>query len=67
MSRRLEFKCSVCGVATDTAPLEGPTYCPSCCPDHVYTYDPGDRKHYCDHCGQEPPYDWHGYDPYDYD
>jgi hypothetical protein len=33
--------------------------CPACCEDHEYEYDRGDRAHYCEHCGQEPPADWY--------
>lgn len=61
-----EFKCVVCGKETDISNTNGQTWCEECCPDHDYAYDPGDRTRYCIHCGAEPPYDWHGYDPVDY-
>lgn len=36
-----------------------PGTCPTHCPDHEYTYDRGDGKHYCVNCGDEPPADWY--------
>jgi hypothetical protein len=31
--------------------------CPACCDDHEYVSEGCER--YCEHCGQEPPDDWH--------
>lgn len=60
--KKPEFKCVACGKETEVANIEGPTWCPECCPDHDYEYDRDARARYCKNCGQEPPYDWHGYD-----
>ena len=56
-----EFKCCECGLETPIANTTRPTYCERCCPDHDYEYDRFDQMHYCKHCGEVPPDDWHGY------
>lgn len=50
-------KCAADEVIAYTTPEAA--ICPACCSDHEYEYDRGDRAHYCEHCGQEPPDDWY--------
>lgn len=55
----IDFSCHICGVQCDMAPfLPDRAVCPDHCEDHEYIYDSWDRKHYCNHCGAEPPFDW---------
>lgn len=54
-----EFSCRVCGKQCDSAPAPPErAVCPEHCPDHEYIHERGERRYYCTHCGQEPPYDW---------
>lgn len=59
MSDEFDFKCKVCGVECDTAPLlpDRPV-CPEHCEDHDYEYVRGERGHFCKHCDQQRPEDW---------
>ena len=59
--------CAGCGGDVLCWPNEGPAYCPECCPDHDYEYEPAERTRRCKTCSAEPPDDWWGYDPYDHD
>lgn len=60
MSDEFDFKCKVCGVECDTAPLPPDrAVCPEHCEDHEYEYERGERGHFCKHCNQEPPWDWY--------
>jgi hypothetical protein len=54
-----DFHCHVCGKETDLAP-DPPekAVCPEHCEDHNYVYIRGERRHACEHCGQERPQDW---------
>lgn len=52
--------CSKCGADEVLCYMEAATaVCPNCCEDHEYEYEPGERTHWCRHCGQEPPADWY--------
>jgi hypothetical protein len=63
---RLMSRCRVCGSSENVIIFDPrclwayffrQTWCPPHCPDHDYRYSRYDG-HYCDNCGQEPPFDW---------
>lgn len=67
VTARMMSRCRVCGSSANVlmydprgiwAYLIRQTWCPPDCPDHDYVHDRHERCHYCDNCGQEPPYDW---------
>lgn len=54
------FACKICGAETPLRQLcDVRSVCPEHCDDHDYEYDRFDRRHYCAHCGAEPPDDWY--------
>ena len=56
---RVEFACKVCGIACDSAPVDGSgAVCEEHCEDHNYIYDRGLGGHFCKHCCAERPHDW---------
>lgn len=57
---KIDFSCRVCGVQCDITPdPPARAVCPEHCEDHEYVYIAGERRHACNHCGQEPPLDWY--------
>lgn len=59
LSQTIDFSCKVCGIQCAIAP-DPPerAVCPAHCEDHDYVYDPSERGHYCQYCGEEMPIDW---------
>jgi hypothetical protein len=62
---RQHFRCRVCGVQCDTAPIDSGFWrstavCPVHCEDHDYEYCPDMRERCCIHCGDPLPYDSRG-------
>lgn len=63
--------CSICASADNIICYPDDhalTICPDCCaraehPDgetgHQYSYEPGERDHFCDRCGDRASYEWH--------
>ena len=53
---KIDFSCKVCGKDCLVAP-DPPerAICPECCEDHEYEYEPGERSHFCKHCGVQAP------------
>lgn len=55
----IDFACRVCGTECDSAPNPPDrAICPKCCEDHDYKYVREECGYFCDHCGEQRPYDW---------
>jgi hypothetical protein len=54
-----DFLCRVCGKECPLAP-DPPekAVCEDHCEDHHYVYVQGERRHGCEYCGADRPYDW---------
>lgn len=52
MSEQIDYSCQKCGAECSSAP-DPPerAICPNCCEDHVYYYEPMERRHICTYCG----------------